>query len=76
MHRPQRCADGEGGLGQQRSDALEKIAALNAAVQVQIHVTDEARLVAKVQHTLQIKKGRASGRSRTADKAARWIQAL
>ncbi len=61
MHRPQSGADREGGLGQQRGDALEKIAALDAAVKVQVHVADEARLVAKVKHTLQVEIGSSSG---------------
>ena len=52
VHGAQRGADGKRGLGQQRRDALEQVAALDAAVQVQVHVADEARLVAEVQDAL------------------------
>ena len=53
VHGAQRRVDGEGGLGQQAGDALEQIPALQAAVQIQVHVTDEAGLVAEVEQALQ-----------------------
>ena len=49
MHPPQGAVHGEGRLGEQRTDGLEHVAALDAAVQVGVDVPDEAWLAAEVQ---------------------------
>ena len=53
VHGAEGGVNGEGSLGQQRSGVLKQIRALYAAVQIQVHVPDEARLVAEIQHALR-----------------------
>lgn len=52
MHCPQGAVDREGRFGEQGRDGLKHVAALNAAVQVGVDVSDEAGLAAEVQQAL------------------------
>ncbi len=56
MHCSQGAVDWERGFGQQRTHCLKHVAALYAAVQVGVDVSDETWLAAEVQQALQ-KKG-------------------
>ena len=57
MHCSQGAVDWEGCLGQQRTHGLEHVAALYAAVQVGVDVSDEAWLAAEVEQALQNPNG-------------------
>lgn len=52
MYCAQGAVDRESGLGQQRQNGFKHVAALNSAVQVAVHVPDEAWLPAEIQETL------------------------
>ena len=49
----ERGVDGERRLGQQAAHALEQVGALDAAVQVQVRLVAEARLLTQVQDGLR-----------------------
>jgi hypothetical protein len=53
MHCSQGAVDWEGCLGQQRTHRLKHVAALYAAVQVGVDVSDETWLAAEVEQALQ-----------------------
>ena len=53
----QRAVDWKGCLGQQRTDGLKHVAALYAAVQIGVDVSDEARLTAEIQQPLPQQNG-------------------
>ncbi len=65
MHCSQGAVDWEGCLGQQRTHGLEHVAALYAAVQVGVDVSDEAWLAAEVEQALHKKTKSRAGPAKT-----------
>ena len=60
MHRAQSAADRESSLGEEGTDGLKQVGALNPAVQVHEDFVDKARLVAEIQDCLRVREPTSS----------------